>query len=320
MSDVIESTSMHESLERDTNETLPFVSVILPVYNDAVALRRCLHSLRKQTYPVDRFEVIVVDNGSTKDNPQAVVADFPGYRYCVEIKVGSYAARNSGMSLANGEVYAFIDSDCIASEQWLEEGVRALLVNPDCGLIGGRVDTFYQDPEHPTSVELYERVTTFQCKKWIELYHVCVTANLFVWPKVFDTVGLFDESLKSAGDFDWSGRVHTAGLELIYNDKAYVRHPTRRTWCQVIKRKKRIVGGRVGLEIQRKDTIRLTRLFYKSYRIFVPRIYKLRECCSDERLKNLSERFRVAMVFVILHYIEVWERLRLMLGFSVSRS
>jgi glycosyltransferase involved in cell wall biosynthesis len=311
---------MHGSLAGDTNETLPFVSVILPVYNDAVALRRCLLSLRAQTFPAHRFEVIIVDNASTKDDPKAVVAEFTDYRFCIETKIGSYAARNKGISLANGEIYAFLDSDCIASPEWLEEGVRALVENPDCGLIGGRIDTFYQIPKHPTSVELYERVTTFQCKKWIEQYHVCVTANLFAWAKVFDTVGPFNETLKSAGDFDWSGRVHTAGLELIYNDNAYVSHPMRRTWRQVIKRKKRIVGGRVGLEIQRKDTIRLTRLFYKIYRIFVPRIYKLRECCSDERLKNRSERFRVATVFVVLHYIEVWERLRLILGFNVSRS
>jgi cellulose synthase/poly-beta-1,6-N-acetylglucosamine synthase-like glycosyltransferase len=106
-----DSTSMVDALNDDQSEMLPFVSVILPVYNDAEALHRCLYSLQKQT------EVIVVDNGSTEDNPQSVVSEFPGYQYSVEAKIGSYAARNKGISLANSEVYAFIDSDCVASPQ-----------------------------------------------------------------------------------------------------------------------------------------------------------------------------------------------------------
>jgi GT2 family glycosyltransferase len=311
---------MHDSLEWDTNETLPFVSVILPVYNDAVALCRCLHSLRKQTYPVDRFEVIVVDNGSTKDNPQAVVADFPGYRYCVETKVGSYAARNRGMSLANGEVYAFIDSDCIASEQWLEEGVRTLLTYPECGLVGGQVDIFVEDPEHPTSVELYERVYAFRFKQWIEELHVCGAGNMFVWPKVFDNIGLFNETFMSGGDFEWSGRVHQAGLKLIYNEKVILQHPARRTWREIIKRKRRIPGGSHYLKHSQNKSNHHSSLFRKISWLFVSPINLIRKYCSDSRLKSRSERFRVAIVFVVRHYVRVLESIRVRLGFSARRS
>jgi glycosyltransferase involved in cell wall biosynthesis len=178
---VTKSTLMHNSLKRNPSETLAFVSVLNPVYNDSDAHRCCLHSLREQTYPADRFEVIVVDNGSTKDDPQAVLSEFPGYRFYIETKIGSYAARNKGISLAKGEVYAFIDSDCIASERWLEEGVRTLRHNPDCGLVGGQVEIFVKDTKHPTSVELYERVSGFRNKQYIEKLHACATCNMFVW-------------------------------------------------------------------------------------------------------------------------------------------
>jgi len=47
-----------------TTEILPFVSVIIPVYNDNSRLQTCLDALGHQTYPSDRLEVIVVDNGS----------------------------------------------------------------------------------------------------------------------------------------------------------------------------------------------------------------------------------------------------------------
>ncbi|MEO1520488.1 MAG: glycosyltransferase family A protein, partial [Cyanobacteria bacterium J06633_2] len=45
----------------------PFVSVIIPVFNDSARLFRCLKALEKQTYPSDRHEIIVIDNGSDED-------------------------------------------------------------------------------------------------------------------------------------------------------------------------------------------------------------------------------------------------------------
>jgi glycosyltransferase involved in cell wall biosynthesis len=320
MSEITVPNPLQDALRFDTSEKLPFVSVILPVYNDAKALRRCLKSLRKQTFPVDRFEVIVVDNGSTKDDPQAVVADFPGYRYSVETKVGSYAARNKGISLAKGDAYAFIDSDCVAYPQWMEEGVRTLLAHPECGLVGGRVDFFEQDPEHPTSVELFELVVKFNLKEWIEKRHVCMTCNMFVWKKVIDMMGQFNENLKSSGDVEWSSRVHAAGLKLIYNDKTCIQHPARRSWHEIIKRYRRLEGGRHDLRLQRSGSNISKSLLRKIYHIFVPRIFLMRKYCSNDRLKSRGERLRVALVFVICHYTGVLERIRLKLGFHSTRS
>ena len=320
MSKITDPTPMQDVLECSSSKTLPFVSVILPVYNDAEALRHCLKSIRVQTYPKDRFEVIVIDNGSTKDDPKAVVAEFPGYRCSVETKVGSYAARNKGMSLAGGEAFAFIDSDCIASPQWMEEGVRTLLSHPECGLVGGRVDVFAQDPKHPTSVELYQRITALQLKDWIE-WHVCGTCNMFVWPKVFDKVGLFNENLKSSGDFEWSRRVHDAGLKLIYNEKVSIQHPARRTWGQIIKRHRRLAGGRRSYQnLQQNVSDYPTSLLHRIHNALMPQISAMRKLCSDNRLKARSERIRVALVFVVLHYVSVLEVIRLMFGGQATRS
>jgi len=302
------------------NVKLPFASVIVPVYNDAEALRLCLQSLRTQTYPADRFEVIVVDNGSTKDDPQIVVEDFPGYRYSVEAKIGSYAARNKGISVARGEALAFIDSDCIATAHWLEEGVRTLLAHPDCGLVGGHVEVFVKDPVHPTSVELYERVWAFPFKQWIQKSNRCATANLFVWPAVFDKVGRFNEIFKSGGDFEWSGRVHQAGLKLIYNEKVSLRHPARRTWRQIIKVHRRVAGGLGDLRNSQNKSKHRASLFRKIYRIFVPPKFLISKCYLDKRLSSRSERLRCAMVSVILHYVRILEQIRVILGFDAKRT
>ena len=80
-----------------------FVSVIIPVYNDAERLKKCLLALEKQTYPQAQYEVIVVDNAS-EENIKDVVSQFPQARLTFENSPGSYAARNQGISIAKGEL------------------------------------------------------------------------------------------------------------------------------------------------------------------------------------------------------------------------
>ncbi len=96
------------------NALQPFVSVIIPVYNDAGRLRICLAALHKQTYDSDRYEIIVIDNGS---DPSPVMdnlkVEFDNVVYDQELTPGSYAARNKGITIAKGDVIAFTDADCI---------------------------------------------------------------------------------------------------------------------------------------------------------------------------------------------------------------
>ncbi|MEM6423936.1 MAG: glycosyltransferase family A protein, partial [Cyanobacteria bacterium P01_H01_bin.119] len=137
----------------------PLVSVIIPVYNDAEHLALCLAALAQQTYKRSRTEIIVIDNGS--DDPaltQTVVQPYDNVALAIEPTPGSYAARNRGLALAQGEVIAFTDADCIPDRNWLAEGVRLLAETPNCGLVGGNIKLFFQNPARPTMVELYESV------------------------------------------------------------------------------------------------------------------------------------------------------------------
>src|SRR5262245_5241730 len=132
------------------------VSVIIPVYNDIARLAVCLDALAQQSYPADRLEIIVVDNGSTPPVAQALAQQYPRVTFAHEPTPGSYAARNRGIQLATGTVIAFTDSDCIPSPDWIESGAAALSGTPHCGLAAGRIDMFYVNPERPSAVELYE--------------------------------------------------------------------------------------------------------------------------------------------------------------------
>ncbi|MEI8649080.1 glycosyltransferase family A protein [Paraglaciecola sp. Hal342] len=88
----------------------PKVSVIIPVYNDIVRVEACLTSLENQDYPRDRFEVIVVDNGSsdgTYDALQKVALSYAAQQSLIITQCmipGSYAARNHGLTMATGSM------------------------------------------------------------------------------------------------------------------------------------------------------------------------------------------------------------------------
>ncbi len=231
-------------------EHLPRVSVIIPVFNDADRLMLCLQALEKQTYPQGLLEVIVVDNGSDQ-SIEPLVTQFARAKACVERKPGSYAARNQGVSRARGEVLAFVDSDCIPASDWLEQGVRALLSSPNAGLVGGKVEFLFRDPAKPNAIELFDSLTAFQQKEYIQVAKFSGAGNLFTFRGVLEHVGLFNDTLKSGGDFEWSRRVFEQGYQLIYADEARVAHPARYRFDQVSRKYLRVVAGEYAIRCEK---------------------------------------------------------------------
>ena len=127
----------------------PFLSVIIPVYNDNAGLKKLLPTLMQQSYPQDKYEVIVVDNGFNQDVTE-VTKGFEVKLLTENDIQSSYAARNKGIQQAVGEVFVFIDSDCRAVEDWLYEGIKKMQqVGSD--LVGGNV-VFSFSEKNPTFV------------------------------------------------------------------------------------------------------------------------------------------------------------------------
>ena len=221
---------------------LPSVSVVVPVYNDAERLARCLAALERQTYPRERVEVIVVDNGSTDDSAE-VPARYAGVRLLREASPSSYAARNRGVAAATGEVLAFTDADCVPDPRWLDEGVAMVRHAPNCGLVAGAIEFFFRSPGRPTLFEIYDAVFDFDQKRAVELGRFACTANLFTPAAVLRAVGLFDATLKSVGDREWGNRVAAAGYTLGFARAAIVRHPARSELRDVLHKRLRVAGG-----------------------------------------------------------------------------
>ena len=290
-----------------TPATLPFVSVIIPVFNDAQRLRGCLEALVCQSYPRSCFEVVVVDNGSS-DDPCAALAVLPTAQLANEARPGSYAARNVGLALAVGSILAFTDSDCVPEPDWIARGVARLHASPGCGLVAGGITLFFHDPLRPTATELYESVTAFPQQRYVERDHYGATANLFTRREVFDLVGSFDASLTSGGDREWGQRVYAAGLELIYADEVRVRHPARRSFGELAHKITRVTNGIERLRARRGGALpALTKALAKD---LLPPARKIRGILTDRRLRGPAQRCQVIGVLLGLRYARAWARVR----------
>jgi glycosyltransferase involved in cell wall biosynthesis len=101
--------------------SLPFMSVVIPVYNGTATIGRALRSLLVQDYPADKYEIIVVNDGSTDDTAR-VVATFPTVRY-IELpsNAGIPAAQNAGLAVAKGQIYVAFNDDFRAAPDFLSQ-------------------------------------------------------------------------------------------------------------------------------------------------------------------------------------------------------
>ncbi len=101
------------------------VSVNVPFYNAERFIGRCIEGLLGQNFPLEHYEIFMIDNNST-DASTKIVRQYPRIQLLFEAKQGAYAARNRGLREAKGEIMAFTDADCVPSRDWLNEIVAAL--------------------------------------------------------------------------------------------------------------------------------------------------------------------------------------------------
>lgn len=239
------------------------VSVIIPVYNDADGLRRCLVALQQQTYPADRFEVIVVDNAS--DTPLSPVVDaFPRAQCLRETKQGSYAARNRGIAEARGDVLAFTDADCTPAPAWIGEGVQTLH-REQADAAAGAVAFTFQGKE-PNPWEYYDAQVYLQQEKNVRTLGAASTANLFVTREAIEHFGCFNEDLQSGGDFEFTRRISQGDGTLVYAPAAVVKHPARASFAEILKRDRRVQEGSIILRREAGERI----AFPSSVHAYVP--------------------------------------------------
>ncbi len=287
----------------------PFVSVIVPVYNDSQRIGKCIEALQNQTYPHEKYEVIVVDNGSTDDTCTII------RKYLVKLLTedkikSSYAGRNKGIRNSRGEVIALTDSDCIPAPDWIEKGVARLLQVPECGLVAGRINIFFKKPDKPNAIGLYDSIMGFNQKGDIEQLRFGSTANVFTFKKVFDHVGLFNDKLKSGGDNEWGKRVFGSNYKQTYAADVCVAHPARYSFSQIYKRVTRLVGGNYD---QRRNDLYIIKYWIRCTSNSIVYILGIilgiypKNC-----LRGIKQRAQYTFVCLCVECIRNYERFRLL--------
>lgn len=94
------------------------ISVVIPAFNVEKAIGRCVDALLAQTLPRERYEIIVVDDGST--DATGAIAQARGGRVIRQENCGAGAARNTGAQAARGDVVLFLDADSVPDPHWVE--------------------------------------------------------------------------------------------------------------------------------------------------------------------------------------------------------
>ncbi|KAI9132435.1 glycosyltransferase family 2 protein [Acaryochloris sp. CCMEE 5410] len=292
-----------------TPETLPFVSVIIPVFNDSERLFHCLQALENQTYSGNTYEVIVVDNASD-DEVSGVVDPFPHASMILEPQRGSYAARNTGIAIAKGNILAFTDADCIPAPDWIEKGVQSLHNTPNCGLVAGRIEFSYQNPQQPNAIELCDSVLYLQQDLYLKHAKFGATANVFTYKAVFDNVGLFDQTLKSGGDYEWGQRVFKAGYPQVYSAEAYVHHPARHSFAQLYKKILRTTRG--PYDLSQSSTYTLKKFIKDIARDVFPPF----KTFARARVDTVHQKLQLWFVLTFIKHLTALERVKAQLKFG----
>ncbi len=183
------------------------VSAIIPTYNRRDLVLRAIDCVLAQTRPV--AQVIVVDDGSTDGTREALAARYGDrIEYVWQPNAGVSAARNHGLSLARGRYLALLDSD----DEWLpaktQRQVEWLEARPDYGMVlcdvlrvnadGSAIDRFRRREQLPEDGHVL---------RWVLRNPALAPVSAMLRRAVYEQVGGFDASLRTAEDLDFHLRV-----------------------------------------------------------------------------------------------------------------
>lgn len=194
------------------------VSIIIPAYNSAATLPECLEACLAQDYA--EFEIIVVDDGST-DDTAAAAGKFTEAEVLRQVNQGPAAARNHGARVANGEILAYTDADCIPRPDWLSRLVEGF--TESVVAVGGTYAC--ANPEFRLARVIQAEIA-HRHARFGETVDFLGSFNVAFRAQAFHAAGGFDEGYRYASgeDNDLAYRLLDAGGRLRFAPRAVVAH------------------------------------------------------------------------------------------------
>src|SRR5688572_6321530 len=220
----------------------PRLSVVVCTRERPRDLERCLHALSAQT--LRDLEIIVVDNAPRTNDTRGVV-DGWGARYVLEPRPGLDCARNTGLAAARAPVIAITDDDAVPASGWAAVVLTTLSEPAVAGMAGAMLPLELETAAQQLFERYLERMTRTRPRDERRVFgrpfppssagHVGAGANMAFRRSTLDAVGPFDEAFdagtatQSGGDTEMFARMLDAGMRLVYEPRAVVRHRHRRT-------------------------------------------------------------------------------------------
>ena len=203
-----------------TKSKKPKVSVIIPTYNRGWVLREAIDSVLAQDYT--DYELIVVDDGST-DNTRKILDSY-GRDIIVlqQPNQGVSAARNRGIAESRAQLVALLDSDDIWLPQKLTRQVAFFKSNPDA-LICQTEETWVRNGVRVNPKKRHHKFSGMIFEPSLALCLVSPSA-VMIRKALFDTVGLFDESLPACEDYDLWLRVSYRYPVFLIDEPLIIKH------------------------------------------------------------------------------------------------
>lgn len=214
-------------------------SIVIPVFNKWSLTQACLQSLRACRLG-DRVEIIVVDNASSDETPQALPAAFPEVRYLRQPQNLNFAGGNNlGAREARGEMLMLLNNDTEVAPDWLDRLDAVFSAHPRTGVAGARL--LYPNGRiqhagvvfdaHRSPVHIYRNLPAdFAPALERRRYRVVTGACMLMPTALYRSLGGFDEAYRNGfEDVDLCLRLEAAGHEVWYEPASTVVHHESQT-------------------------------------------------------------------------------------------
>ena len=238
------------------------LSLIVCTYNRDKYLYGALQRIAENGYPVDAYEIVLVNNMSTDNTEsecQRFQNDYPDidFRYFLETQQGLSFARNRGIQESRGDTLVFLDDDSYIQPNYLINLQHQLEVCPDADAFGGKIDPVFESGEAPkwlskwnyswvSAIDMGDNVCQFKGKAFP------IGANMGIKKAMLSKIGVFNtelgrskKNLMGGEEKDLFERIRQQGGSIYYFPDVAVQHviPPSRTTIDYVKR----LGEGVGM-------------------------------------------------------------------------
>ena len=234
---------------RDSN--WPYVSLVIPAYNEEQVLKRTIASMLALDYPKNMLEIIYVYESKSTDRTEEIILDYArSYSRIIPVKRessqgGKAAALNFGLNFVQGEVIGIFDADHSIEPAALKLAVMAL-DSPKVACVKGRCRTINKSESILARVAGMER----DLIERLDIYSRYVMGGLsvfgggqfFLKRSTLESLGPFDEEIMTE-DIDYSLRIHEAGLEIRVDPRIVTWEETPASFSNWFSQRKRWARG-----------------------------------------------------------------------------